>query len=103
MLGRLRLARRCRIVVFLIMALSTTAAPQDKIRSPFGINARPSVLALISEVERAFGHSIVERISESSDRSFGEYSVSPDGVSTITLARSDLTEANLVHELTGVR
>jgi hypothetical protein len=99
MRGRLRLARRCRSFGFLIMVLSTTAAPQDKIRSPFGINARRSVLALMSEVERAFGHSIVERISESSDRSFGEYSVSLDGAPTITLARSDLTEANLVHEL----
>jgi hypothetical protein len=90
--------QKAQASVLLLAVFSAIAVGEDKPRAPFGIRARPSVLALMSEVEQDFGHPIVELISESSEQNFGSFNVDR-GVPTITLAKDDLTESNLVHEL----
>ena len=83
-----------------LIALCLFAASLDgQIRKPFGIDARQSLLALMLEVERGFGHVIIERVWEPGGPSFGSYEIDANGIPTITLAKDDLTEANLAHEL----
>jgi hypothetical protein len=89
-----------RVFLIVLVTFSAAGVPSNRqIRKPFGIAARPALLALKLEVERGFGHAIIERISDSSEFAYGSFTIDANGVPTITLAKDDLTEANLAHEL----
>lgn len=88
-----------RIFISVVAFSAVVASMNEQIRKPFGIDARPSLLALKLEVERGFGHAIIERVSEPGGPAFGSYEIDDNGVPTITLAKDDLTEADLAHEL----